>query len=161
MMNLRTITLTGFTCFLCVLAHAQQQSLIQCEAEKKILRLHEVYEKAVANKDLNTILGLYEEEAVYLPFQHVILKGKEEIKKAWQRTFNIDLARFDLELISVVSQGDFLFEVGRTHAIFKLPEGEMPGEFKFLNVWRRQPNGQYKIFRATYNQWVAPIESNN
>ena len=133
-----------------------QQAISQSDAERVILKMQTVYEEAVAKKDLSSIMQLYEEDAQYLPFQHVILQGKAQIEKAWQRTFKLDLDKFDLELVSVEAEGGFLFEVGRTHSIFNLPNGKAPGEFKYLNVWRKQADGTYKIFRAMYNQWVAP-----
>ncbi len=150
-----------FACWIGVEASAQEASFSQAGVEARIQQLQLIYEEAVASKNLRKIMNLYEDDAVYLPFQHVILTGKNEIKKAWDRTFRADLLKFDLELISAEAHGDFIFEVGRTHAIFKLPNGQAPGEFKFLNVWRRQPDGNYKIFRATYNQWVQPKSVSN
>lgn len=161
MTNLNKYTYVCLLCLLSLATFAQKKSISQEEAKAKILSLQKTYEEAVAAKDLSTIMTLYEEGAVYLPFQHIILEGKSQIQKAWQRTFNIDLAKFDLELISVEVSGDFLFEVGRTHSIFQMPGGQAPGEFKYLNVWRRQPDGEFKIFRAAYNQWVDRKSTNN
>ena len=153
-----------YACGLAVLtfaAYSQPAPLSTTEAKEIILDLHKVYEGAVAAKDLTTIMTMYEVGAVYLPIQHEILEGKAQVKKAWERTFKLDLAGFDLELISVESSGEFLFEVGRTHSIFNTPNGQMPGEFKYLNVWRKQPDGQYRIYRAAYNQWVDLRIKNN
>ena len=101
-------------------------------------------------------MTLYEDEAIYLPFQHVILKGKPEISKAWQRTFTYPVVSFDQEVFSVTANGNLIHEVGRTHSVFDFEGKQVPGEFKYINVWRRQSDGTYKIFLATYNQWQEP-----
>ncbi|MCE7991040.1 MAG: DUF4440 domain-containing protein [Roseivirga sp.] len=130
----------------------------QQEANEIILNIHKIYEKAVPEKDLSVIMTLYEEDATYLPFQHVILKGKDEISKAWERTFTYPVVSFDLEVVSVSVHGDLIHEIGRTHSIFDFNGEKIPGEFKYLNVWRRQPNGEYKIHMATYNAWLDPAD---
>lgn len=131
----------------------------EAEAKAIISKIHMVYEKAVPEKDLETIMTLYEDKATYLPFQHVILSGKAEIAQAWQRTFTYPVISFDLETVSVKVNDDLIHEVGRTHSIFDFQGQHVPGEFKYLNVWRRQSDGEYKIYLATYNQWMEPSEA--
>lgn len=148
--------------FLFILNACEQapKGLTQSEMRSIIEKKHVVYEKAVPEKDLESIMTLYEEGAIHLPFQHIILIGKEEVKKAWQRTFTYPVVSFDLELVDVSGDGEFIHEVGRTHSIFDMNGQRVPGEFKYLNVWRRQANGDFKMYRSIYNQWVEP-ENNN
>lgn len=153
------IALIGIICFTAMACEGPPQDLTDEQAMGTILEIHKIYEKAVPEKNLNVIMPLYEDEAIYLPFQHVILKGKEQISKAWERTFTYPVVSFDLEIVSVTTNGDLIFEVGRTHSIFDFDGNQVPGEFKYLNVWRRQPNGEYKIYMATYNQWLEPSET--
>lgn len=149
------LSIIGATLIACTQSPDQ---ITEKEAIKIILEIHQIYEKAVPEKDLSGIMALYEDEATYLPFQHVILKGKDEISKAWERTFTYPVVSFDLEVISVAVHGDLIHEIGRTHSVFDFNGNKVPGEFKYLNVWRRQANGEYKIYMATYSQWLDPEE---
>lgn len=128
------------------LAQQSNQQLLQ-----QVESLQAKYESAVPENRIDDIMELYEQDALYLPAQGNIRQGKEQIKAAWMRTLSMNIFDFDLQTVKVSSSGNMVTEVGKTIAQVEMNGDTIEIKSKYLNVWRRQDDGQLKLHRGIYN----------
>ncbi len=126
-------------------------SLSESEMIKVSESFHIALEQAMPDKDLDTILKLYEEDAIYLPMSGTILKGKENIAKGYERTLQNNLASFEMVREALSGDVNHILEIGIINAVFRRDTLEMKGSFKYQNTYRRQTDGSYLMHRAIYN----------
>ncbi len=128
-------------------------SVLDITAAKVLVEsLQRDYERAVPAKNIETIMSMYEEDAIYMPVQNKILKGKQAIRTGWNRTLAMNILRFELETVEVSGTEELISEVGKTTARIDFNGDTITANFKYLNLWRKQRDGTYKIHRAIYNQ---------
>lgn len=129
------------------IARAQENQKLKREIET----IQAIYEAAVPVDDIDKIMKLYEDDAVYLPAQGGILSGKKAIRTQWLKTLSMNILAFDLETVELSQSGDFVTVVGKTTASIEMKGDTMAIKTKYLNVWKRQSNGDLKLHRGIYN----------
>ena len=116
-------------------------------------------QEAVAAKNVAKVMVHYADEAVLLPAHRPIVSGKSAITQEWQQV----LAVPDVENASTLSKaevaasGDLAYTMGSYRARMTGEAGvlaDQPG--KWLSVWRKQADGQWRIVVETYNSDVPP-----
>lgn len=116
-------------------------------------------QKAVAAKDLPTIMSYYAEDAVLMPAAEPLISGKAAIENEWEHILNIPEMQNTSELLRVEASpgSELAYTMGSYQSRMMGENGELvtePG--KWLSVWRRQPDGQWLIVVDTYNTDIPP-----
>ena len=125
------------------------------EMEGIILEHHKLFESSIPIKNLPLIMSNYDDEAIHMPIQNKILKGKREIAEAWKKTFSYNVIAFDMEIVDVSGSNDWIYEVGITSSTFDFEGKELNKQFKYLNIWKRQMDDSFKIYRGIYNELIT------
>jgi ketosteroid isomerase-like protein len=116
-------------------------------------------QEAVAAKDLGKIMVHYADQAVLLPAAKPQIRGKAAITEEWE----LILAIPKLENMStltgaaVSSSGDLAYTMGSYRSQMTGEDGTMvtePG--KWVSVWKKQPDGKWRIIIETYNTDIPP-----
>lgn len=96
----------------------------------------------------------YTEDAVVLPPNGPALKGREAIT-AYFSSFP-PTSKWETEYVDVMGSGDLAVAVG-TYDITVAPPGqpEQPDQGKWIEVFRKQPDGHWKTVRDTFNSDLA------
>ena len=90
--------------------------------------------------------ALFTEDAAFLPPNASAQEGRPAIE-AWVRTFP-PIKDLRIEPTEVVGRDDLAIARGRYWLVVTLPnQPEQPDSGKYIEVWRKQSDGSWKIFR--------------
>src|SRR5262245_41776207 len=120
--------------------HADVAALAGVEAEEK------KFFEALARVDVPTMLSVFSEEAILLPPNAPMARGKAEIRDYWTR-YTGDAVAIEVlhERISYERQGDLFYEVSTYDQTVRGRDGQVTKERgKWLTVKKRQADGSWK-----------------
>jgi ketosteroid isomerase-like protein len=125
---------------------------LQAEGEK-IRALDEKWVKAIADKDVDKVVGVYGADAVFLAPNEPIKSGPE-LKKAWEdllKAPNLALS-FSPTSISVSDDGSLAYDVGSYRFSMDDPKaGHIDDHGKYLVVWRKPQGGDWRVVADSFN----------
>jgi ketosteroid isomerase-like protein len=129
------------------------------EIEENLRKADLSIQNAVAQKDINSLISFYADDACLLPTAEPIVKGKSSIKQEWQHIFQIpDFSnKSSLTKIEISKDGSMAYTMGSYLAIMQGEDGnsvQEPG--KWVTIWKKQSDGQWLIIVDTYNTDVPP-----
>lgn len=116
-------------------------------------------QKAVAANDLNSIVSFYADNAILMPAAEPLIRGKEAITKEWEHILAIPNIQTKSKLVRVEasSANDLAYTMGVYRSRMMGEDGEIvtePG--KWLSVWKKQPDGAWRVVVETYNTDIPP-----
>lgn len=92
----------------------------------------------------------YAEDAIFLVPNEPALVGRKSME-AWAATL-APLKAFSIEQLEFHGRGDFAFVRGRFSLVATPPnQPEARDTGKFLELWRRQPDGGWRMYRDAFN----------
>lgn len=122
---------------------AQVKSVIQV--------LNKGWGNALKTKDLSIIENLYDNNAHYLPDDEKAIHGKENIVQFWKSSID-SLTDIQLNMESLEGTKDLLYETGNGIVLFINDTGGTDTlSYKYVNVWKLQDDGSYKVVIDTFN----------
>lgn len=113
--------------------------------------------EAVKKKDLDGVVSLYTDDAVILPDEKEIASGKNAIRKFYNDWFaeNDKLVQQRFDNVDSVQEGDLLIDSTKFSGVATKDGKEVQLKGKRLVVWKRDPKGEWKILRDTWNKSSA------
>jgi len=118
-----------------------------------IVRCDQKWTDAVQKGDSNIIADIYDRDAHYVPDGFKALHGNKEIIRYWYESFAV-IKDIRLYLESLEGNRDLLYETGTGYSLLVNPKDNRKLDtfrFKYVNVWKRQPDDRYKVVVDTYN----------
>jgi ketosteroid isomerase-like protein len=117
------------------------------------------FQQAVAAKDLNRIMSFYADDAVLMPAAKPLLTGKAAITNEWKELLAIPAFQNASKLaqVEVSASADLAYTRGSYETRLMGEDGKLvtePG--KWLSVWRKQPDGSWRVAIETYNTDIPP-----
>ncbi|HRD76812.1 MAG TPA: DUF4440 domain-containing protein [Hyphomicrobiaceae bacterium] len=104
--------------------------------------------EALTARNAKAAAALYTEDAMLLPPDSPIVKGRAAIEQFWGAAVAaLDLKSASLSTLDVTSVGDSAIEVGT--ATLLLPSG--PANVKFVVAWKRGADGAWRLHRDIWN----------
>ena len=113
--------------------------------------------RAITTKDVDAISGYYANDAILMPTAEPMIKGKAAIREEWQHILAIPNFTNQTTTQDVKVSGDLAYTYGVYRSKMMGENGkpvEEPG--KFVTVWRREPDGKWRIVLDTYNTDIMP-----
>ena len=112
--------------------------------------LARVYVANVLARDWPKWSASYTEDAIFLVPNEPALVGRKSME-AWAATL-VPLKTFTTELLEFHGRGEFAFVRGRYSLVAAPPnQPEAREAGKFLELWRRQPDGGWRMYRDAFN----------
>lgn len=105
------------------------------------------WSKAAQAKDLDKSVSFYADDAVFFVNSGALVKGKDNIKMAWQPMLASPgtTLSFDTTYVEVARSGDLAYEYGTYSLVTEAKKGKPTEEKgKYVVVWKKQPNGSWK-----------------
>lgn len=115
--------------------------------------------QAIDSKDATAIAAFYAEDAILMPTAEPIIKGKAAIREEWKHILAIPAFENESKLggVQVASAGDLGYTYGSYRSRLMGEDGKLtmePG--KWLTIWKKQPDGDWRIVVDTYNTDIPP-----
>ena len=117
-------------------------------------------EQCFLSGDIDAMLQFYCDDIISMPNSHPMVKGKHDLKLKTEAILAMGLKFQSLEstTIEVQSGGDIVYEIGTFRQAIIMPGTREPLEQngKYVNIWKRQPDGKLKIAVEIYNSDAEP-----
>jgi uncharacterized protein (TIGR02246 family) len=106
------------------------------------------WSKAAQAKDLDKAVSYYADDASYFANNGALVKGKNSIRMAWKPLLETPGPglTFTTTYVEVARSGDIAYEYG-TYDLATAGKKEKTNDEKgkYVCVWKKQPNGQWKV----------------
>ena len=122
------------------------------EAQAAIEAANAKFSEAFARGDAKALSAMYTSDAIAFPPDSEMIRGNEAIGEFWKATRDGGVQSAALTTIDVGRSGDVAYEVGKV-SLTILSAGKEPttAMAKYLVVWKRQPDGSWKLHRDIWN----------
>jgi ketosteroid isomerase-like protein len=131
--------------------NAHNGSFDPADLKATIAELNTQWDKGLQNQDINIFLELYDENAHYLPNDAEAIQGNQAIAENWKNAFGI-ITGVTLNTESLEGNKQILYETGNgTVEIANDSGGTDKSQFKYVNVWKLQADGSYKVVIDIFN----------
>lgn len=118
------------------------------EVRKVIAEGNRSFGAAAARQDYAGMAAFYTEDAKVLPPDAPIVSGRKAIEEFWRSAANaLGLTGIILKTVDLEVAGDIAYEIGE--ADLKL--GSRQAKAKYLVVWLRSRDGQWRLHRDIWN----------
>lgn len=126
------------------------------EAQAAIEAANARFSEAFARGDASALAAMYTPDAIAFPPGSEMVRGNEAIASFWKTSRDGGVRSATLTTIDVGRSGDVAYEVG-TVSLEVQAEGKEPttATAKYVVVWKRQPDGSWKLHRDIWND-LAP-----
>jgi uncharacterized protein (TIGR02246 family) len=116
-------------------------------SQSEIAAVNRQFEEAARKGDLDRLASLYTPDAIALPPDSPMMKGRENIKQMWGAIAQqIGLKDIRLNTLDLQTAGETAYEVGE--ASLTLANGT--AVVKFVVVWKKL-DGQWRLHRDIWN----------
>ncbi|HKK26934.1 MAG TPA: DUF4440 domain-containing protein [Gemmatimonadota bacterium] len=107
----------------------------------------------IREQDMDAMVDdFYADDAVFMPPNQLEVRGREDLLEYWRERPDEGLLELELEPTRVENSGDLAYEVGRYTSILRPRHGALLQDYgKYLVVYRRQEDGDWKAVADTFN----------
>ena len=108
--------------------------------------------KAFSRGDAAAIAACYTDDAVVMPPNSQMIKGREAIEEFWKGAMGMGVRSIQLDTLDVQSGTDLAYEIGNATMIIQPQGGKAATDtVKYVVVWKRQPDGSWKLAADIWN----------
>lgn len=133
------------------------------EVKAKIEKINKEMAKAMMEKNSEANLKYYADDAISLPNNSKMIKGKEAIRKSNEEMMKsgFEVKSFESTTTDIQTNGNMITEIGKYKIKLSVPgmEGDMEDEGKYLTIWEQQQDGSLKIKTEIWNTDTNPMEN--
>ena len=123
-------------------------------AQHAIPEGYRAFEKAFHQVDADAISLMYTEDAQWLIPDGPIIRGRQAISDGWKRLLGSGGNEVSVEILEIQECEDWAYDVGRFTVTG--PDANVLNLGKYIVIWTRQSNGEWKIHRYIANGEVMP-----
>jgi uncharacterized protein (TIGR02246 family) len=106
--------------------------------------------------DIAAVARAYAEDAIAFPPDGEMVRGRPAIEAMWKGVHDAGGKAITLTTVDVTSSGRLAAETGTATLKMQAPSGaEQSQNVKYVVVWKKQPDGTWKIYRDIWNAMPA------
>lgn len=122
--------------------------------ESTLKQLDAAWSDAAGAKDIDKTISFYSDDALVMPSNSPVLKGKAAAREMWQGMFSLPGfgGGWKATKVEVASSGDLGYVTG-TYEINETDASGKPktDKGKYLEVWKKQADGNWKCVADMFN----------
>ncbi len=127
------------------------------EVEALIRRIGDQWAHHWNARELDKLIECYAPDAVYMPPHHGAVHGKQEIHEYLRGPLKHGVSDLTYDVTYIRHSGDLAYDVGRyTMSVPQNDGSKRQDKGKYLTVWKRQPDGGWKIVADTWSSDLPP-----
>ena len=148
------------TLFSATMAAGQQASMANAQPSRPdatIVQAAETYRQAVLNRDVDTVMSLFRDDAVEMPPFQPPVAGRDAIRQFYQASFSgpVKVTAFTFSRRELTVQGDIAYDVGTFKRSMTTPTGPVESSGPYV-VILKHTNGKWGLAYLIYNCDCAP-----
>jgi len=131
--------------------NGQPETAISREEMLKIVRMNEdKFSEGVRTKNAVLLADIYSDSAQYVQPDRSIIDGKDSIRADWENFIYLKENPIYLlfNIHAVKGNREIIYETGDGYTLLA---DSTKWKFNYVNVWRLQPDGSYKLEVDTYS----------
>ena len=109
------------------------------------------FAETLARGDMEAFGALHTEDTLLLPPNAPQLSGRQAVVSFYKEAVDAGYKNFSFSSVQVGSDGDLAYNVGRYSADVPTDEGTTTDSGKFVDVYKRQSDGSWKIHVSIFN----------
>jgi len=111
---------------------------------------------AFGRGDMAAVARAYAEDAIAFPPDSEMVRGRPAIEALWKGLHDAGGKAITLTTADVHSSGSLAAETGTAILTIRPPSGaEQSQKVKYVVVWKKQPDGTWKLYRDIWNAMPA------
>ncbi len=120
---------------------------------------HVKFSEAVRSGDATTLANFYTEDAMLLPPNFPMIKGREAVEAFWAGGFQMGIKEIVLTIVEVIGMGDMVCEIGESEVTIQ-PEGmdAIKDKGKYLAIFKKAVDGTWKVYVDIWNSSMPAQE---
>jgi uncharacterized protein (TIGR02246 family) len=128
-----------------VAACATTPRVDRASEEQRIRELDRQAQQAVQARDAATFANLYAVDAVHIPSNMPIVRGRDAIRNSWAEAFRMPgmTVQFGPTRVEVSESGDLAYVLGTYRSSADMPGGRLDDRGNYLVVWKKI-DGEWK-----------------
>jgi len=148
---LRTIACVATAINSCGPVKRSDNPISKADMMKIVKENDKKFSTGIQTKNAQFIADIYSDSAQYIQNHLRIVEGKDSILKEWEGFMNLKEKPLDLILTfhDVRGNREIIYETGEGYTLLG---DSSKWEFNYVNVWRLQKDGSYKLEIDTYNE---------
>ncbi len=127
--------------------------------EKDISQVRKILEEggvkfveAINKGDAAAAAALYTDDAILMPPNSEMIKGKSAIQEFWNTSIQMGIKNVSTTVVDIQVSGDLAYRIGKyTLTVQPQDHPAVTDSGKFLDIWKRQADGSWKIQVDTWN----------
>ena len=146
----RSIVIITVACSSCQPPQPENKEISKSEMLNIVKNCDLQFSKGVKQKDSTILVDIYSDSAQYVQPNKPILTGKSEIGADWAEFLRLKENPIDLVLTikNVEGTSEIIYETGSGYTLLA---DSTKWKFNYVNVWRHQEDGSYKLEIDAYN----------
>ena len=126
------------------------------EVRKAVEAANAEWTAAFNRGDAVAVAVLYTEDAILMPPDIEMIRGRQGIQEFWQARIQRGLKDAVLTTVEVQADGNTAYEIGRVSLTFYAKDqAPKPISGKYVVVWKRQSDGRWKLHVDIWNSAPA------
>lgn len=151
-----SLALLSLFCFVFFSYGSPQEELDLAQVRKAIEEMNVKFGDAVRKGDAASLASFYTEDAVILPPDSGMLRGRENVEAFWNGVFQMGVKDAELTVVEVMGSGDFVYEIGKYNmTITSEAQEPVQQKGKYLVVWKKAADGSWKLHVDIWNAGIA------
>jgi ketosteroid isomerase-like protein len=129
-----------------------------CSCKKSPMTFTKVKMKAIVEKqnealgicfttgDADKLAEMYTDSAKLSPNGSRFIIGRDSIKSFWKEDFKSSkVLKMETLVLTINGDENYIYETGKAFSEILYNDSVYHARVKYINVWRKQPNGDYKL----------------
>ena len=146
----KSLVIIGVTVLLSCQPNQSGHRISKTEMLRIVKECDHQFSIGVQKRDSTLLINIYSDSAQYVTPKRSILVGKVEIGREWAAFLRMKEKPVDLVLVPSDVRGnrDIIYETGQGYTLLADSSKWL---YNYVNVWRLQSDGTYKLEVDTYN----------
>ncbi|MEO7989012.1 MAG: hypothetical protein ABI663_05685 [Chryseolinea sp.] len=107
---------------------------------------NEILGKCFKDGNADNLAMMYTDSAKLSPNGSHFIIGRDSIKAFWQADFKSSkLLKMETHTLTLEGDENLIYETGNTFSDILYKDSVYHVKVKYINVWRKQPQGDYKL----------------
>ena len=119
--------------------------------EQAIQDADKQYADAFNRGDVAAIVALHTEDVLYLPPNASAVNGRQGVESAEKEQLDAGWKNLSFSSVQIGSDGDLAYHVGTFSIDAPTDEGLTTEKGKFVDIYKRQADGSWKIHVSIFN----------
>jgi uncharacterized protein (TIGR02246 family) len=135
------------------MATPRRANEVRAQIEQAATQFSETFNRG----DAPALAAMYDTGAVVLAPNAPPMRGRQNIEALWAGARQQGFKTLSLAPTSVEVIGNHAIELGTYTLVVQPPgQGETTDHGKYMVVWKRQPDGSWKLYRDMFNSSMPP-----